>query len=356
MGFSTKDHAAVLADLKRDIANLEPDARIQDDSDWQIRANATAGAIEGLYQHQAWIVRQIFPDTADSDMLEHHAAERDLKRKSATYASGTVTVTGTVGTAIAAGLLLKTASDASYQTTVAATIGSDGTASVTVQAITAGADGNLDAGVILTWQAPPIGVQSSATVVNMVGGTDAETDASLLARLLDLIRRPPAGGNKYDYRRWALSVDGASAAYVYPLRRGLGTVDVVITSASGLPSAEIIAAVQACIDDVRPVTAKNSLVLGPTLRDVDHLVRIQPSSGYTLATATPQVEAAIASYFDTLAPGDNYIRSHLEKLISELPCVADREISMPSGNVAAVIDENQVEWLRAGVITVGLLS
>lgn len=77
-----------------------------------------------------------------------------------------------------------------------------------------------------------------------------------MARLLDLIRRPPAGGNKYDYRRWALEVDGVTAAYVYPLRRGLGMVDIVITSAAGLPSAEIIAATQAHIDDQRPVTAK----------------------------------------------------------------------------------------------------
>ncbi|WP_413462564.1 baseplate J/gp47 family protein [Kingella kingae] len=44
------------------------------------------------------------------------------------------------------------------------------------------------------------------------------------------MRRPPAGGNQYDYKNWALSVDGVSSAYVYPLRRGLGTVDIAITS------------------------------------------------------------------------------------------------------------------------------
>lgn len=85
-------------------------------------------------------------------------------------------------------------------------------------------------------------------------------------RLLDIIRRAPAGGNKYDYRRWAMSVDGVTAAYVYPLRRGLGTVDVVITSADGLPSAEIIAATQAYIDDVRPVTAKTAWCWGQRLK------------------------------------------------------------------------------------------
>lgn len=355
MPFSTKDHAAILADLTRDIANLAPDARIQDDSDWQIRANATASAIEGLYQHQAWIVRQIFPDTADSDMLELHAQVRGLSRKRATAASGTLNATGVAGTLIPSGQLLKAADDAGFLTTAEAAIAANGQAMVSVQAVTAGIAGNLEAGTVLTWQAPPIGLNGTATVNALVGGTDAETDASLLGRLLELIRRPPAGGNQYDYRRWALEVDGVSAAYVYPLRRGLGTVDVVITSADGLPSAEIVAAAQTYIDTVRPVTAKNALVLAPTLQEVDHLVRITPASGYTLATAAPLVEAAIQAYFDTLKPGDPYVRSQLERLVSDLSCIADRAVVTPAGNITALVDASQVEWLRPGSITVELL-
>ncbi|WP_230397170.1 baseplate J/gp47 family protein [Pasteurella multocida] len=102
----------------------------------------------------------------------------------------------------------------------------------------------------------PVGVQTDVTLSNVVGGTDAESDTSLLERLLELIRRPPAGGNRYDYRNWALSVDGVDAAYVYPLRRGLGTVDIAITSNNDLPSSETIERCQAFIDEVRPVTAK----------------------------------------------------------------------------------------------------
>ena len=356
MAFTPPDYAAIREKLLRDIANLAPESRIEDDSDWLIRASATASAVEGLYEHQSWIVRQIFPDTADSDILEQHAKVRGLSRKSATAASGTVTATGSAGTVIAAGQLLKTASDATYQTTSSATIGVNGQASVAVQSVATGLDGNLSAGVMLTWQSPSNGLDGTATIDAMIGGTDAETDASLLARLLDLIRRPPAGGNKYDYRRWALEVDGVSAAYVYPLRRGLGMVDVVITSATGLPSAEILAATQAYIDDVRPVTAKNALVLAPTLRTLDHLVRIVPATGYTLATAMPLVSAAISDYFNSLAPGDTWVRSQLEKRISALDCVADRAVVTPATNVAPVVDATKVEWLRAGTITVELLS
>jgi hypothetical protein len=75
-----------------------------------------------------------------------------------------------------------------------------------------------------------------------------ETDAELLTRLLRRLRRPPAGGNKYDWERWAIECgiasDGSfvspenlsqSANYdvaratCYPLARGVGTVDLVIS-------------------------------------------------------------------------------------------------------------------------------
>jgi len=58
--------------------------------------------------------------------------------------------------------------------------------------------------------------------------TYGESDAALLARLLEYIRRPPAGGNKYDYIKWATAVENVASAWCYPLAQGLGTVDVVI--------------------------------------------------------------------------------------------------------------------------------
>lgn len=66
-----------------------------------------------------------------------------------------------------------------------------------------------------------------------------ETDAELLARLLSLIRRPPAGGNKNDYEQWALSIAGVAAAFCFPLAQGPGTVDVVILADADTTGSEI---------------------------------------------------------------------------------------------------------------------
>lgn len=350
MPFIVPAFAKIRDDLLRDLKNQLPDADVGPDSDYFIRATSVASAVEGLYQHQAWIVRQIFPDTADREYLELHARTRGLTRKVAVAAQGQISVAGTPGAAVATGLTAKLG-DQTYVTTLAGVIDVNGVATVTAVASTAGTAGNASANATVELTAAPSGVTSQATIVTMTGGVDEESDGELLARLLELIRRPPAGGNKYDYRRWAMEVSGVTAAFVYPLRRGLGTVDVVITSAGALPSAATITAVQDHIDDVRPVTAKNSLVLAPTLNVVDVAVSVQ-LSGITLAMAQAQIEAALGTYFNQLAPGETAIKSRIEALVSDLSGVVDRAVTLPAANVVPTVDAGMVEWVRLGTVTV----
>lgn len=349
MAYTVPSFADIRDALLRDISNLLPEADTGEDSDFFVRASSVASAVEGLYQHQAWTVRQIFPDTADSDYLVLHARVRGLTPKSAVAADGSLRLAGTPGTVVGSGLV-----SAAYTTTDGGTVGADGTLLVAAVANTAGEEGNADAGTVVTLTAAPSGVSSQATIVSMSGGTEAETDAELLARLLDLIRRPPAGGNKYDYRRWALEVNGVSAAYVYPLRRGLGTVDVVITSAGALPAAATITATQNYIDDQRPVTAKNCLVLSPTLRTVDVHIAVS-LSGTTLAAVTALIAAAVAEYFDQLAPGETAYKSRIEALVSGIDGVVDRAVSAPGANVVPTVDASVVEWVRLGNLVVTAL-
>ncbi|UJB30315.1 baseplate J/gp47 family protein [Chromobacterium sp. Beijing] len=354
MAFSVPAFAKIREDLLRDIKNQLPDADTGPDSDYFIRASSVASAVEGLYQHQAWIVRQIFPDTADREYLELHARVRGLARKVAVAAQGQIKAYGTSGASVPTGLSAKLG-DQVYTTTSAGVIDGTGIATVTAVANTAGTVGNATANAALELTAAPSGVTSAASIVTMTGGVDEEDDAALLARLLELIRRPPAGGNRHDYRRWAMEVPGVTAAYVYPLRRGLGTVDVVVTSAGSLPSEATIEAAQDYLDERRPVTAKNCLVLSPTPKTTNVSMLVQ-LSGITLAAATAQIEAALAIYFDQLAPGETAIKSQLEALVSDLTGIVDRAVTLPTANVVPVVDEIKVEWVRLGIVTIAVMS
>ncbi len=102
-----------------------------------------------------------------------------------------------------------------FVTTASTVIDETGSAVAAAAAAVAGVAGNTSAGATLTLGAAPLGIDSRATVVSMLGGVERETDTELLARLLEIIRRPPAGGNKYDFRRWAMEVPGVTNAFAY---------------------------------------------------------------------------------------------------------------------------------------------
>ncbi len=348
--FTIPDFETIRAAILRDTQSLDPSADISHDSDHFVHASRLAACATGQYAHQAWVVRQIFPDTADTAYLERHAALRGLTRRNATIAKGTAIVQGVEGAQIGADVRIKYG-NVFYRTTASAKIGKNGKATVAIVADGTGVANNvLQAAAQL--MAAPAGMASDCTITAQ-GGTDAESDASLLARLLEIIRRPPAGGNQYDYKNWALSVDGVTSAYVYPLRRGLGTVDIAITSGGGAPSDEIVAKTQAYIDEMRPVTAKNALVVKPSLTVLDVQVQVK-LNGLDLNTAQSRIQAALNDYFETLIPGDDLIVSQLEAAISNVSGVSDRKLLSPNANRAADV-VNRIEWFKLGRVNVSLM-
>jgi uncharacterized phage protein gp47/JayE len=349
--FPTPDYSALRAALLRDIANQLPDAAIGSDSDFAIRANAVAAALEGLYQHQQWIVRQMLPDTADSDYLERWASLYGLTRKPAVSASGSITFTASSNALIPAGTEAKTPDGIACVTTTFGNILAGGSLTLAATAVTPGASGNLAAATALQLSSAPAGVNSACVVATaLTGGMDAELDDALLSRLLARLRNPPHGGNASDYLAWALAVPGVTEAYVFPLRRGLGTVDVVIEGANGsLPSVQLVADAQAAINAVKPVTA-DCLVLAPTPVQVAVTATLA-LSGTTLATATAAITAALTDYFRALKPGDTAVKTRIAALIADTSGVVDFNLTAPAANVATVVDANNAQLAALGVVT-----
>lgn len=341
--------------ILRDIQSLEPTADVAVDSDYYVRASALASCAAGLYAHQNWIVRQYFPDTADSEYLEMHAKLRNIYRKNATYASGTLKVFGEQGSVVPDGTQVKNG-DLFYVTKTSATIGAEGSATVKVIALATGVSSNVKSDTPAMFMAAPMGVRTECTLLSDVtGGTEAESDAALLNRLLERIRRPPSGGNKNDFRQWAESVDGVTSAYVYPLRRGEGTVDIAITSGDTVPSDEIVQATQDYIDSVRPVTAKSVYVLKPVQKPVDFEIRVQLDADTTLEGVKAEIKNALANYFLALKPADALIISQIEAVISDLVGVVDREVIKPARN--QTIDAyREMGWFKLGVVNVELMQ
>lgn len=354
MSFVTLSQPDIESNILRDILNLIPQASVGVDSDYGIRAAAVAAGIEGLYQYQAWIVRQIFPDVADNDIMEIHAALRKVTYKAGNIATGFIPFTGTPGSVIPVGTQTKNSAGLVFLTTAAGVLDGTGNALVPAQGLTAGAAYNLAAGTQLQLLDSPTGINSQASISSMLAGTDVETTASLLARYLSVLRDPPASGNVADYKRWALQVAGCDGAYVYPLRRGSGTTDVIITSAGGLPSAGLITSVQASIDAQRPCGVNTTSVLAPVMILQNHVIQVK-LSGVNLADVTVKINAALAVYYANLIPGSTYVKSAVEAFISDILGVTDRLVSSPAANVIPNVNAGTVEWCRLGTVAVSLM-
>ena len=341
----------IRASILRDYQTYCPNADISEDSDAYARASSLAACAEGIYAHQKWLIKQFFPDTADTAFLEKHAGLRGLRRRNATYAAGKgATISGNPDAVIAVGLQIKTEDGRFYETTESAVISSEGTAVVAVRSLATGASQNIKTATKGSFMAAPVGVSSDVVLNDVVGGTNKESDSSLLERLLNKIRRPAAGGNRYDYKDWALDVDGVEQAYVYPLRRGLGTVDIAITADNDVPNDDTVRRAQACIDDERPVTAKESKVVKPDVTKVNFNIQVK-ISGVALNDIKTAIRNALTDYFNGLIPGDDLIVSQCEAVVSDLIGVVDRRFVAPNANRKADVI-NKIEWFRLGEITV----
>jgi uncharacterized phage protein gp47/JayE len=247
----------LLNSILTDYKNQFPEADISQGSLIFIKSSCLASALWGLYQYQGYISRQIFPDTADTENLEHHAWVRGVARK-----------------------------------------------------------------------------------VN-------EGNPDLLARLLEYIRRPPAGGNQYDYVKWALEIQDVKSAYCVPLGQGLGSVDVIIIAdatrtGSEIPTQTLLNTVKAYIDDLRPVTAKYCRVLAPTFVTQDVTITGSGTGWDKNTTASD-----ITTYLSTFVPNQTLYRSQLVNF-ALLNGADDATCITPSANV--IPTANAI--IRPGTISV----
>ena len=190
------------------------------------------------------VIKSMFPMWAVEKMLDYHGDNRGLVRRAAYKASGIVTFYGTPGYLIPAGTLLSTTSEEDEDTILFVTvedgeITEDGV-NVAVEAVEAGASGNVAAGRINRMDTTDENVLSLTNVVATSGGLDMESDESYRERQTEYDRTQGESfiGSLADYRRWALSVPGVGGASVVPAEDDSGTIRITITDVDGNPASD----------------------------------------------------------------------------------------------------------------------
>lgn len=320
-----------------------------------VLAAVWAGAVHAAYGYLDWIARQLFADTSERAALLRQAALYGIFPVPATFAAGDVIATGTPGTPIPTGTILRLDSVTSYRVTVGQVVDVAASATLPVVAVLAGELANIEGLSTLTFESPIAGVNAIATVDvgGISGGFDEEGTEELRDRLLLHLRKPPQGGADQDYEAWALEVPGVTRAWVYPNENGLGTVVVrfVLDGAVSIfPSGGDVTAMQTKLDAERPITAEVTAA-APTDLAVAFTIHPVPD--------TPDTRAAIVAELADLfqreaAPGDGAGRgtillSSIRTAIGTAAGVTDYTVTVPAANVVPGV--GQLPTVTAGAIT-----
>lgn len=299
-----------------------------------VLARMHAGAASGLYGYLDWLARQLMPDTAEAAHLERWASIWGVFRKAATPAAGTATASGTDGTIVPAGTELLRIDGARYRVIEDATI-EEGSAEFPIEAVATGPAGNLTEGGTLTLATAIGGANAAVTIAEVTAsGTVDESDADLLARLLDRIRRPPQGGSRNDYVQWALALPGVTRAWAWQGWMGAGSVGVAFVMDDRvdiLPLEADVEAVQGALDVLRPVTAA-LYVFAPTAFPVDVQLRLSPDTPETRAAVTAELRDA---FHRDAEPGGTVRVSRLGEAVSLAQGEGHHTLEMPSNDLTA---------------------
>lgn len=297
-----------------------------------------AGATHTMHGFLQFLAAQLFGDTADRAFLLRLAKMYGIVPAPATLATRNVTVTGTNGSTVLNGNILRLDAVTSYRVTTGATIVS-GTGTVVVTAVLAGSLANVPVGTALTFESPVAGVNVAATVAaGGLDGNDEEGTEEVRDRYLLRKREPPTGSSDQDYIAFALAVPGVTRAWAFPLEQGLGTVVVRFVrdndAVTIFPDAGEIAAVQAALNSQRPTTAV-AVAAATTGLAVPFTIHLSPDT----TDARVAIAAELADLLRRRAePGDGAGRGTI--LLSEITTSigvaaggADYVLTVPSANV-----------------------
>jgi len=334
-------------------------------SNMRVMGDVSAGMSHLHYGFLDWIAKQSNPYTATDEYLAAWAALVSVYRKSATAAAGTaVTFTGTAGSIIPAASVLNRTDGYQYTVDSEITIGTTGTATGTVTAVLpdassdstgGGADGNADAGTVLTFDVSISGVSSTVTLTSAItGGADIEEEEVFRSRMLSAYQETPQGGSDADYKKWALAVAGVTRVWVTRRLMGAGTVGVYImldgdddsnnngfpTGTDGLSSSEKgyssgfatgdQLTVANAIYSLQPATAL-VYVCSPVKTAVDFTI-----SG--LSAADSSIKTAISTALDTVfftsgEPGGTIYLSDIMTAIAGIDGTTGFLITSPTTNI-----------------------
>lgn len=313
-----------------------------------------------------------FVDTAVGTSLYNLGKAIGLSLLPAQKASGYVTFTGTPGTAIPTGFLVRTVAGLQYAVLTDGRIGAEGSVTLPVQAVETGADYNVEVGRVNQITNPLDGVDSCTNQGVIDGGQDRETDEEFRDRYAQSVDY--AGGVNADAIAGEIlqNVESVYSAICY--ENDTDEIDIL-----GLPPHSIEALVYGGLDqDIAkaiyrrkaggiqthgstsiPVLAASGQIISikfsrPAVVQVYVKVHILETDNNYPSNGAALVQAAIINYiggaaYGGLPIGRNVVYMDLPGVIKDVSGVVDFELSISRDGSSYGTDNIQIDTREKAV-------
>ncbi|HHE6158652.1 baseplate J/gp47 family protein [Citrobacter freundii] len=335
----------------------------------KVVADMDAGMAHLHYGYLDYMALQSNPFTATGEYLAGWMALKRVYRKPASAAkSKDVKAVGAANRIIPVGTILNRGDG--YQYTVATEIkiqdsgeGHGGITAVlpdvTDDVTGGGANGNADAGTVLTLDVNIAGVEAQLTLIEAAtGGADIEDEEVFRSRGLLSWQEPPQGGSDTDYKKWALEVSGVTRAWVKRRLNGAGTVGVYImcdgnlndgfpVGTDGISQLEEWGAVKASgdqlsvADHIYPLQTDTAIIFvcSPIRKTINFEIAGIKDADSTVVSSIK--EALTSLFFEESNPdGSGKIDlSDINKSISNVDGTKGYILNIPSSNITFKIGE-----------------
>lgn len=354
-----KPYEEIVGEILLDFAEELGVEKISDASDIAIKAKVYAGQIEGIYYNQEFILRQSSPATATGEYLDMWGKSFNVDpRNNATNAIGTVVfgrktasendLVIPIGTMVSTDEEVYGALINCITTEKVVLIAGQLEVSIKAKTVEVGVHTNVPPGALTIINNPPTGIEYVKNIERFTDGTDKEEDEAYRLRF----EKSKFRGTDTDFENRAKEVDGVTFAKTLERNRGPGTADVLIATANGVPSDELVQITLNHLLVKRPLLCDLG-VIKPVSQTVDVSVKVTLKEGFLLTstvdglTVLNRIKQAIRIYLKSVGIEGIVRRMGLGDCIYLLDEVVDVEVISPLLNIVlltnAIAEEGVID-------------
>jgi uncharacterized phage protein gp47/JayE len=296
--------------------------------------------------------------TCSTEALDRYGSQWGVTREEATVASGIIEAVTDIGAVIPAGTRLVRSDDVVFVTMTDVTA-IDTTTELTVEADEPGKAGNTLDGVTLQLETSIPGV-STLTVNDdgLSGGAEAESDASLRARLLQRLRNPAHGGSPSEYQAWGKQLAGVTRVFVQRATPSPGSVTIPFmmdnTYTDGIPQGNDVSNMQDLLDSVAPSNAQ-VIAVAPQAKVVNITISsLRPNNNQMKIKIQRELAAQFQRKAEPASAAANFVfrRHWIEEAIGAAVGHVSHSLDAPAANITCVVSsDGQPEIATLGTIT-----